>query len=152
VVFNMSELHKGHVPHHWRLLVIPMISQQVKYTDERTLANCHLCNHPFQNLYEIKETGAEEKALFAAAARKHQAEADRDIGGVGTAATATMVRDALLSTALYVCLACAAPVSGARYQRRQAQKIVQMMTNNDAHATAALNLIVALAGVGRVLL
>jgi len=49
-----------------------------------------------------------------------------------------------------VCLACAAPVLGARYSRREAQEIVQITTSNDAHATAALPVTVALAGVGRV--
>ena len=39
VVFNLSELHKAHVLHLWRLVGIPMISQQVKYADEGTLAN-----------------------------------------------------------------------------------------------------------------
>ena len=54
-----------------------MISQQVKYAHEGTMANCHLCNHPFWNLYEIKESGDEEKTLFAAATRKHQSEGRR---------------------------------------------------------------------------
>jgi len=47
VVCNLSELHKAHVLHHWRLVVIPMISQEVKYVGASTVANCHLCNHPF---------------------------------------------------------------------------------------------------------
>ena len=55
VVSNLSELHKAHVLHHWRLR-IPMISQEVKHADASTVANCHLCNHPFRNLYEIKES------------------------------------------------------------------------------------------------
>ena len=65
VVFNLSELHKAHVLHHWRLVGIPMISQEVKYADASTVANCHLCKHPLRNLYEIMESGDAEKALFA---------------------------------------------------------------------------------------
>jgi len=114
------------------------------------VANCQLCNHPFRNLYEMRETGDDEKALFAAATRKHQTEADRVIGGIRTAAAVTKLRDALLSTALYVCFACAAPVLSARYQRREAQKMVQITTSNDANATAVLSMVVPFAGVGRV--
>ena len=66
VVFNLSELYKAHVLHHWRLVGIPMISQEVKCVGASTEANCHLCNLPFLNLYEITESGDEEKALFAA--------------------------------------------------------------------------------------
>ena len=44
VVFNLSELHKAHVLHHWRLVGIPMISQRVNYADEGTVANFNLCN------------------------------------------------------------------------------------------------------------
>jgi len=73
-------------------------------------------------MHAIKESGNEEKALFAALTRKHQIEADRLVGGIGTAAAVTMLRDALLSTAVYVYLACAAPVLGARYQRRTARE------------------------------
>jgi len=127
-----------------------MISQRVNYADEGTVANCHLCNYPFRNLYEIKESGDEEKALFAAVTRKHQIEADRVIGGIGTAAAVTMLRDTLLSTSLYVCLACAAPVLGARYQRREAWEIVQTTTSTDSDATVPITVTVALAGVGRV--
>jgi len=112
VVVNLSELHKAHVLYHWRLVGIPMISQEIKCADASTVANCHLCNHPFQNLYEIKENVDEEKALFAAVICKHQIKADRVVGGIGSVAAVTMLRDALLSTALYVCLACAAPVLG----------------------------------------
>jgi len=122
VVFNLSKLHKAHVLHP---VGIPMISQEVKYALPSTVANCHLCNHPFRNFYEIKGSGDEEKTLFAAVTRKHQIEADCVIGGIGTAAAVTMLRNALLSTALYVCLACAAPVLGARHQRREAREIVQ---------------------------
>jgi len=43
----------------------------------------------------------------------------------GTAAAVTMLLYALMSTALYVCLVCAAPVLGARYQRREAHEIVR---------------------------
>jgi len=53
------------------------------------VANCHLCNLPFRNLYEITKSGDEEKALFAAVTRKHQIKADRVIGGIGGAAAAT---------------------------------------------------------------
>jgi len=115
VVFNLSELHKAHVLHYWRLVGISMIGQQVKYAHDGTVANCHLCNHPFRNMYEMKETGDQEKVLFAAATRKHQTEADRVIGGIGTAAAVTKLWDALLSTDLYVCFACAAPFLSARY-------------------------------------
>jgi len=115
VVFNLSELHKAHVLHYWRLVGISMIGQQVKYAHDGTVANCHLCNHPFRNMYEMKETGDHEKVLFAAATRKHQTEADRVIGGIGTAAAVTKLWDALLSTDLYVCFACAAPFLSARY-------------------------------------
>jgi len=62
----------------------------------------------------------------------------------------TKLRDALLSTALYVCFACAVPVLSARYQRKEAQKIVQITTSNDANATAVLSMVVPFAGVGRV--
>jgi len=48
VGFNLSELHKAHVLHHWRLVGIPMIGQQVKYTHEGTVAICHLCNPHFR--------------------------------------------------------------------------------------------------------
>jgi len=44
VVCNLSELHKAHVLHHWRLVGIPMISQRVNYADEGTVANFNLCN------------------------------------------------------------------------------------------------------------
>jgi len=30
VVFNLSELHKAHILHHWHLFGIPMISQEAK--------------------------------------------------------------------------------------------------------------------------
>ena len=76
VIFNLSELHNAHVLYHWRLVGIPMIGQEVKYVDASTVANCHLCNHPFRNLYEIRESGDGERALFAAVTRKHQIEAD----------------------------------------------------------------------------
>jgi len=115
VVSNLSELHKVHVLHHSRLVGIPMVSQEVKYVGASTVADCHLCNHPFRNLYEIKESGVKEQVLFAAVTRKHQIEADRVIGDIGSAAAVTMLRDALLSTALYVCLACATQVLAARY-------------------------------------
>ena len=122
----------------------------MKYAHASTVANCHLCNHPFRNWYEIKESGDEEKALFTAVIRKHQIEADRVSGGIGTAAAVTMLRDALLSTALYVCLACAAPVLGARYQRREARKFVQTTKPTHADATATIPVTLALPGVGRV--
>jgi len=127
-----------------------MISQEVKHADASTVANCHLCNHHFLNLYEIKESADEEKTLFAAVTRKHQIETDRVIGGIGSASAVTMLRDALLSTALYVCLACAAPVLGARYQRREAQEIAHKTKPSNTDATAATPMIVALAGVGRI--
>jgi len=147
MVFNLSELHKAHVLHHWRLVGIPMISQEVKYADTRTVANCHLCNHPFRNLYEIKENRDEEKVVT----RKHQIEADRVIGGIRSKAAVTMLRDAFLSTALYVCLACAAPVLGARYQRRETTENIQTRTSKHSDATA-ISLTVALAGVVRVVI
>jgi len=56
-----------------------MISQEVRHADASTVANCHLCNYHFRNLYEIQESGDEEKMLFAAVARKHQNEAARVI-------------------------------------------------------------------------
>ena len=85
------------------------------------MADCHLCNHPFWNLYEIKESGDEKKELFAAVTRKHQIEADRVIRGIRSVAAVTMLQDALLSTALYVCLACATPILGAVLPRREAK-------------------------------
>jgi len=103
-------------------------------------------------LYEIKENGDEEKALVAAATRKHQIEADRVIGGIGCAAAVTMLRDALLSTALYVCLACAALVLGARYQRRETRENIQTTTSTHADATAETPVTVPLAGVARVVI
>jgi len=63
-----------------------------------------------------------------------------------------MLQDALLSTALYVCLACAAPVLGACYQRREARENVQTTTSTDANVTAAIPVTVALAGVVRVVI
>jgi len=148
VVFNfkLSELHKARVLHHWRLVGIPIISQEVKYA----VANCHLCNHPFRNLHEVKESMDEVKSLFAAVTRKRHIEANRVIGSMGSAAAVTMLRDALLSTALYVCLACTAPVLGARFQRREAGENVQAITNTHTDANAAILVIVALAGVARV--
>jgi len=150
VISNFSELHKAHVLHHWRLVGIPMISQEVKHADASTLANCHLCNHHFRNLYEIKESGDEEKTLFAAVTRKHQIEADRVIRGIGSASAVTMLRDVLLSTALYVCLACDAPVLGACYQRREAQENAHKTKPSDTNATAAIPITVALAGMVKV--
>jgi len=150
VGFYLSELHKAYVLHHWRPVGIPIISQEVKYAHASTVANCHLRNHPFRNLYEIKEIGDEEKALFAAVTHKHQIEADRVTGGITSAAAVTILREALLSTALYVCLACAAPVLGAHYQRRGARENVQTTTSTHADATAAILVTVALAGVARV--
>jgi len=143
VASNLSELHKAHVLHHWHLVGILMISQEVKCVGAITVANCHLCNHPFRNLYEIMKSGDEEKALFAAVTRKHQIEADGVIGGIGSGAAVTMLRDALLSTALYVCLACAARVLGARYQCREAWESVY----TTRPTTAAIPIPVALAGV-----
>jgi len=86
VVSNLSELHKARVLHHWRLVGIPMIGQAVKYANASTVANCHLCSHPFRNLYKIKENGDKEKVMFAAMTRKHQIEADRVVRGIGSAA------------------------------------------------------------------
>ena len=71
VGFNLSKLHNAHVLHHWHLVGIPMISQQVRYAHESTVA--------LLNLYEIQESGDEEKMWFAAVARKHQNEAARVI-------------------------------------------------------------------------
>jgi len=149
-VSNLSEVHKAHVLHHWRLVGIPLISQEVKHANASTVANCHLCNHHFRNLDEIKESGDEEKMLFVAVTRKHQIEADRVIGGIGSASAVTMLRNALLSTALYVCLACAAPVLGARYRRREAQENVHKIKPSDTDATVASPMTAALAGVVRV--
>ena len=50
-------------------------------------------------------------------------------------------------TALYVCLACAARVLGARYQRREAMESVHTTKLPDADTTAAIPIPVALAGV-----
>jgi len=152
VVSNLAELNKAHVLHHWRLVSIPMINQEVNPADASTVANCHLCNHPFRNLYEIKETGDEEKALFVAVTRKHQIETDRVIGGLGSAAAVTMLRDALLSTSLYVCLACAARVLGARYQRREDQENVHSTkpTDTDAAVSQMIAVSESLARVSRV--
>ena len=126
-----------------------MINQEAKHADASTVANCHLCNHHFQNLYEIKESGDKEKTLFAAVTRKPQIEADRMIEGIGSASAVTMVRDALLSTALYVCLACAAPDLGAQYQRREAQENVPKTKTTDTDSTAAIPITVALGRVAR---
>jgi len=127
-----------------------MISQEVKYVGASTVTNCHLCNHPFRNLYEIKESGDEERALFAAVTRQPQIEADRVIGGIGSTAAVTMLRDALLSTALNVCLGCAARVLGARYQRREARKNVHKTQPTDTDMTVAIPMPVAPAGKVRV--
>jgi hypothetical protein len=109
-----------------------------------------LCNHHFRNLCEIKESEDEEKTFFAAVTRKHQIEADCVIGGIGSVSAVTMLQDALLYTTLYVCLACAAPVLGARYQRRETQEIAHKTKPSDTDATAATPMTVALAGVDRV--
>jgi len=127
-----------------------MFSSQVKFADKESVANCHLCNHPFRSLYEIKEKGEEETSFFVATTRKHQTKADRVIGGVGAVETLTRLRDASLSKALSVCLQCAAPILGARYQCREAQEIVLITTANDAHYTSGLPVIVAIVRVGRV--
>ena len=150
MVFNLSKLHKAHVLHHWCLVGIPMISQEVKYAHASTVHNCQLFNHPFRNLCEIKESGDEKKPLFAAVTRKHQIEADRVIGGIESAAAVTMLWDALLPTALYVCLACAAPVFCVPYQCREDRENVYTTTPTDTDATAAILVTVALAGVVRV--
>jgi len=71
---------------HRCLVGISMISHEVKHADASTVAICHLCNHPFRNLYEITESGDEEKKLFATVTRKHQIEADRIIGDIRSAA------------------------------------------------------------------
>jgi len=147
VVSNLSELHKAHVLHHWCIVGIPMIGQEVNYVGASTVANWHLCNHPFRNLYEITESGDAEKALYATVTCKHQIEADRVTGGIGSAAAVTMLRDALLSTALYVCLACAAPVLGALYQLRAARENVHTTKQAAADMAAAIPMSVALAGV-----
>ena len=139
VVSNLSELHNSHVLHHWRLVGIPMISHEVKCVGASTVANCHVCNHPFRNLYEITESGDEEKALFVAVTRKHQIEADHVIGGIGSAAAVTILRHTLLSIALYVCLACAALVLGARYQSREVRENADTTTSTHADATAAIS-------------
>jgi len=149
VVSNLSELHKAHVLHHWRLVGIPMIVQEVNYVGASTVANCHLCNHTFQNLYEITESGDAEKVLFAAVTRKHQIEANRVIGGIGSAVAVTMLWDALLFTALYVRLACAAPVLGALYRRRGVRERVNTTKHQDTDTTAAIPMSVAHAGVVR---
>ena len=81
--------------------------------------------------------------------RKHQIEADRVIGGIGSAAAVTMQRNALLSTALYVCLACAAPVLGARCQRREARENVHTTQHSFTDTAAAIPISVTLAGVVR---
>jgi len=101
-------------------------------------------------LYEIKESGDEERALFAAVTRKHQFEADRVIGGIASTAAVPMLRDALLSTALYVCLGCAARVLGARYQRREARENVHTIQSTDTDMTVAIPIPVAPAGEVRV--
>ena len=149
VVFNLSELHKAHVLHHWHLVGIPMISQQVKYVVANTVANCHLCNYLFRNLYEIKEIGDKERTLFAAVTRKHQIETGHVIGGIGSMAAVTILRDTLLSTGLYVCLACEARVLGARYQRRMTRENVHttQTTDTDVNTMVALLLLVTPAEV-----
>ena len=49
-----------------------------------------------------------------------------------------------------MCLECAAPVWGARYQCREAQEIVHITTPNDAHYTSGLPVTVAIVRVRRV--
>jgi len=61
-----------------------------------------------------------------------------------------MLRDALLSTALYVCLGCAARVLGARYQRREARENVHTTQPTDTDMTVAIPIPVAPAGEVRV--
>jgi len=101
-------------------------------------------------LYEIKESGDEERALFAEVTRKHQIEADRIIGGIGSTVAVTMLRDALLSTALYVCLGCVARVLGARYQRREARENVHTTQPTDTGMAVAIPVPLAPAGEVRV--
>jgi len=60
-----------------------------------------------------------------------------------------MLRDALLSTALYVCLACVAPVLGALYQRREARKNVHTTQHKFTDTAAAIPISVTLIGVVR---
>ena len=86
------------------------MSQEVKHADASTVANCHLCNHTFRNLYEIKKSRVKEKTLFAAVTHKHQIEADRVIGGIGSAAAVTGMPCRLL---LCMCVWCALPQSWA---------------------------------------
>jgi len=61
-----------------------------------------------------------------------------------------MLRDALLSTALYVCLGCAARVLGARYQRREAREDVHTTQPTDTDMMVAISIPVAPAGEVRV--
>ena len=82
--------------------------------------------------------------------RKHQIEVDRVIRGIGSTASVTILRDAILSTALHVCLACAARVLGARYQRRETRENVRTTQPTDADMTAAILIPVAPTGVVRV--
>jgi len=95
--------------------------------------------------FGIKESGNEERTLFAAVTRKHQIQAGRVMGGIGSTATVTMLRDALLSTGLYVCLACEARVLGARYQRRETRENVHttQTTDTDVNTMVALLILVA---------
>jgi len=60
-----------------------------------------------------------------------------------------MLRDALLSTALYVCLACAGAVLRALYQRREARENVHTTKHTATDTAAAIAMSVALAGVDR---
>jgi len=61
-----------------------------------------------------------------------------------------VLRVALLSTALFVCLACAARVLGAYYQRREARENVHTTKPTTTDTAAAILVPVALAGVVRV--
>jgi len=82
--------------------------------------------------------------------RKPEIEADRVIGGIGSTAVVTILRDALMSTALYVCLGCTARVLGARYQRREATENVHTTQSTDTDMTVAIQIPVAPAGEVRV--
>ena len=63
-------------------------------------------------------------------------------------AVVTMLWDTPRSTALYVCLGCAALVLGACYKGREAQELAQSSTANAPQTTGSLTVTVGLPGMG----
>jgi len=59
LVSNLSELHKAHVLHHWRLVGIPMIGQEVNYVGARPTAIC--ATTPFGTCMRSRKVGMRKR-------------------------------------------------------------------------------------------